>query len=194
MKCSVRGATLTEVIISLAVVGVLTALGLPALTRTLPNYRLASAARNLLFSIQEAKARAVYRRIVCYLDFDLDVDGDVNSEGCMLWEDDNGNRHKEDNEKSEGVLDLVHFPGVHYQAFPSELGGPERGPNNTKIDAGGGDGISFSQNRIKFNPNGTSSTGTIYLHNRNGRTFAIRLRHNGYAQTWYHDGYGWVRK
>ncbi len=194
MKQHERGVTLNEFLISLAVVGIVAAFGLPNLIQMVPNYRLASAARSLLAHIQEAKARAVFRGSTYYLDFDLDGDGELESGICVLWEDRNGNKRKEILERNETVFELKTFPNVHFQAYPSEWGGPERGPNNTKIDAGGGDGVSFSQNRIKFNPNGTCSTGTIYLHNSRGRTFAIRLRYNGLAQLWRHTGSGWERR
>jgi type IV fimbrial biogenesis protein FimT len=193
MKNKERGVTLNELIISLAVVGIVAAIGLPNLIQMVPNYRLTGAARSLVVQIHKAKLTAIQRGAVYYLDFDLDGDGKLESGGCFLWGDRNGNRHKEHLERSEMVLDLEKFPGVHLQAYPAELDGPEHGPNKTKIDAGGGDGVSFSQNRIKFNPNGTSSTGTIYLHNSNGRTFAIRLRYNGPTQLWRHHGDQWER-
>ena len=173
---------------------ILAGYGVSHLIRIVPNYYLSSAARFFLFHIQEAKARAVYRGNIYYLDLDFDGDGILESGGFTLWEDNNANRHKDQTERCEMLFDLESFSQVHLKAYPYELGGPEHGPNNTDIDAGGGDGVSFSQNRIKFNPNGTCSTGTIYLHNSSGRTFAIRLRYNGLAQVWRHDRGQWERK
>jgi len=193
MKNRKRGATLHEVIISLAVVGVVTAVGLPKLVKIVPNYRLTSTARALVVNIHRAKLRAIQQGIIHYLDFDLDGDGNLESGGCFLWGDRNGNRRKELLEKSDMLMDFETLTNIRLQPYSRKLGGPKRGPNNTKIDAGGGDGVSFSQNRIKFNPDGTCSTGTIYLHNRNGRTLAIRLRFNGLTQLWMHDGGEWER-
>jgi hypothetical protein len=191
---NMRGATFNEVIISLAVVSILAGYGVKHLIRIVPDYHLASAARFFLSYIQEAKARAVYRGTICYLDLDPEGDGNLESGPIALWEDRNDNHHKDHLEKSDTLFELRSFSGVHFQAYPVELGGPERGPNNTKIDAGGGDGVSFSQNRIKFNPNGTCSTGSIYLHSSSGRTFAIRLRYNGLAQVWFYNGQNWERR
>ena len=193
MKNDERGLTLNEIIVSLAVVGVLTAVGLPRLAKTVANYRLTGAARSLVVQIHKTKVTAIRQGMVCYLDFDFDADGNLESEDCFLWGDRNGNRRKELLEQSQMVLDLKSFPGVHLHSYPQKQGGPKRGPNKTRIRAGGNDGISFSQNRIKFNPDGTCSTGTIYLHNSNGRTFAIRIRFNGLTQLWRHDGSGWER-
>jgi type II secretory pathway pseudopilin PulG len=193
MKSTEIGVTLKELVVTLAVIGVTTALGLPHLVEMIPNYRLTSAARSLVVQIHRARLRAINQSTICYFDFDLDGDGDLESEGCFLWGDRNRNRRKELLEKGDMVFDLGLFPKLHLKAYPAELGGPERGPNNTKINAGGGDGVSFAQNRIKFNPDGTCSTGTIYLHNSKGRTFAIRLRSNCLTQLWKHYGQGWER-
>jgi prepilin-type N-terminal cleavage/methylation domain-containing protein len=193
MKNRERGVTLHELIVSLAVVGVVTAVGLPKLVKMVPNYRLTSTARLLIVHIHRAKLKALQQSSIYYFDFDLDGDGNLESGGCFLWGDRNGNRRKELLEKSDMVIDFETLANVHLQPYPRRLGGPKRGPNNTKINAGGGDGVSFSQNRIKFNPDGSCSTGTIYLHNINGRTMAIRLRFNGLTQLWMHDGRGWER-
>ena len=193
MKNGERGVTLNELIISLAVVGVLAAVGLPKLVKIVPNYRLTGTARSLVVQIHRAKLKAVQEGTIHYFDFDLDGDGNLESGGCFLWGDRNGNRRKELLEKSYMLTDFKTLSNVHLQPYSRKLGGPKRGPNNTKIDAGGGDGVSFSQNRIKFNPDGTCSTGTIYLHNANGRTLAIRIRFNGLTQLWMHDGTGWRR-
>ena len=168
MKNKERGVTLNEVIISLAVVGVLAAVGLPKLVKIVPNYRLTGTARSLVVQIHRAKLKAVQEGVIYYFDFDLDGDGNLESGGCFLWGDRNGNRRKELLEKSYMLMEFETLANVHLQPYSHKLGGPERGPNNTKIDAGGGDGVSFSQNRIKFNPDGTCSTGTIYLNNSNG--------------------------
>jgi prepilin-type N-terminal cleavage/methylation domain-containing protein len=193
MKNRERGVTLNELIVSLAVVGVLAAVGLPKLVKIVPNYRLTGAARSLVVQIHKAKLTALRQGTIYYLDFDFDADGNLESEDCVLWGDRNGNRRKELLEQSQMILDLATFPGVHLHSYPYEQGGPKRGPNKTKINAGGDDGVSFSQNRIKFNPDGTCSTGTVYLHNSNGRTFAIRIRFNGLTQLWRHDGSQWRR-
>ena len=193
MNFSEKGFTLKELLVSLAVVSVTAAWGLPHLVEMIPNYRLTCAARSLVVQIHRAKLKAVTQGTIYYFDFDLDGDGDLESGGCFLWQDRNGNRRKELLEKSDMVVDLGVFPQLKLKAYPRDLGGPKRGPKDRKIDAGGGDGVTFPQNRIKFNPDGTCSTGTIYLHNSNGRTFAIRLRYNCLTQLWNHYGQGWER-
>jgi hypothetical protein len=195
MKHRERGATLHEVIITLGLISILACVGLSYIYRSLlPNYRLTWSVRALVVQIHKTRLQAVHQLTSCYLDFDLDGDGKLDGD-CIFWQDRNSNRKKDNLERGRTVWTLSRFAGVHFQAYPAELGGPKRGPNNTKIDAGGGDGIAFSwgQNRIKFNANGTSYAGTIYLHNRGGRTYAIRVRSNGLTQLWRHDGDQWRR-
>ena len=193
MKQAGQGTTMNEVIITLGILSILASVGGYGLSQVLPNYRLSAAARSLLFHIHEARARAAYRAGIFYLDFDSDGDGSVGPGRCVLWEDFNDNKEKDPQEKGEPSFEITEFPQIYFRAFPSDLGGPKRGPNNTDIDAGGGDGVTFSRNRVKFNPTGTCTSGTVYLHNQKGQTYAIRLRYNGLAQLWRHNGERWVR-
>ncbi|HVO84698.1 MAG TPA: GspH/FimT family pseudopilin [Syntrophobacteria bacterium] len=186
-----RGATLTQLLVTLGVIGTLMVIGSHQINQWLPHYRLHAAARSLLVQIQRARLQAIYRGASYYLDFDLDGDGCLGSGGCLLWEDWNGNLRKDPLERGETVLDFLALPGVWLKPYPQELGGPSRGPHDTELAAGGGDGVSFNQNRLKFNPNGTCSAGTIYLHNTRGRTYAIRIRSHGLVQFWRHDRREW---
>jgi prepilin-type N-terminal cleavage/methylation domain-containing protein len=194
MKHREKGVTLAEVIIALGLISILAGVGLASIYRSLPNYRLTWSVRALVVQIHRTRLRAVHQGTSCYLDFDFDNDGDLNGD-CVFWEDRNNNRKKDHLERGYPVWTLNTFGGVQFQAYPAELGGPEQGPNNTMIDAGGGDGVAFSwgQNRIKFNSNGTSYAGTIYLHSSGGLTYAIRLRSNGLTQLWRHAGDRWRR-
>ena len=186
-----RGATLTQLLVTMGVVGTLVLIGVHQVNQWLPHYRLHAAARSLFVQIQRARLQAVQRGAAHYLDFDVDGDGCLRSGGCLLWEDWNGNLHKDPLERGETVLDFLALPGVWLKPYPQELGGPSRGPHDTELAAGGGDGVTFTLDRIKFNPNGTCSAGTIYLHNTRGRTYAIRLRSHGLIQFWRHDGGEW---
>ena len=186
-----RGATLTQLLVTMGVVGTLMLIGAHQVNQWLPHYRLHAAVRSLCVQIQRARLQAIQRGAAHYLDFDVDGDGRLGSGGCLLWEDLNGNLRKDPLERGETVLDFLALPGVWLKPYPQELGGPSRGPNDSVLTAGGGDGVTFSQDRIKFNPNGTCTAGTIYLHNSRGRTYAIRLRSHGLIQLWRYEGRAW---
>ena len=56
-----------------------------------------------------------------------------------------------------------------------------------------GDGVSFSANRVVFNPNGTSESGTVYLSDAGGETFAVSsLATTGRVKIWTNYGSGWL--
>jgi hypothetical protein len=185
-----RGATLLRLVAAMAMVATLAGVGAHQATLWLPHYRLSSAARTILVQVRRAKLQAIHLGTACYLDFDVDGDGNLRSGGCVLWEDRNGSTERDPGERGETVLDFQALPGVYLKPYPVELGGPARGPNGTSICAGGGDGVTSDRNRINFNPDGTCSAGTIYLHNAEGRTYAIRLQSIGVIQLWRHEGKG----
>lgn len=55
------------------------------------------------------------------------------------------------------------------------------------------DGVSFSANRVVFNRNGTSESGTVYLKAAGGETFAISsLSFTGRVKIWTNYGTGWL--
>ncbi len=55
-----------------------------------------------------------------------------------------------------------------------------------------GDGVSFSADRVVFNRNGTSESGTVYLQAEAGDTFAISsLSTTGRIKIWFNYGSGW---
>ncbi|EAT14245.1 GspH/FimT family pseudopilin [Desulfuromonas acetoxidans] len=54
------------------------------------------------------------------------------------------------------------------------------------------DGVSFSADRVVFNPNGTSESGTVYLKNDENETFAMSsLATTGRVKVWKNYGSGW---
>ncbi len=55
------------------------------------------------------------------------------------------------------------------------------------------DGVSFSANRVVFNRNGTSESGTVYLMATGGETFAVSsLSFTGRVKIWANYGSGWL--
>ena len=119
-----RGATLTQLLVTMGVVGTLVLIGAHQVNQWLPHYRLQAAARSLLVQIQRARLQAIQRGAAHYLDFDVDGDGCLRSGGCLLWEDLNGNLRKDPLERGETVLDFLALPGVWLKPYPQELGGP----------------------------------------------------------------------
>jgi len=121
MRHTERGTTVQELIVTLGMLSILASVGGYGLSQVLPNYRLSSAARSLLFHIQEARSRAAYRSAICYLDFDSDGDGNVGPGRCVLWEDLNANKQKDPQEREEPSFGLKEFPVLGSKSSPTSV-------------------------------------------------------------------------
>ena len=58
-RCRIAGFTLIEVMIVLVIVGILSAIGFPTITKWVPSYRLKAATQELYADFQKAKMHAV---------------------------------------------------------------------------------------------------------------------------------------
>jgi prepilin-type N-terminal cleavage/methylation domain-containing protein len=68
------GFTLTELVIVIAVLGLLTAVGVPSFFSWLPKYRLRSAARDLYSNLHLAKMMAIKTNQKCRVNYQLNPD------------------------------------------------------------------------------------------------------------------------
>ena len=78
------GFTLIEVIIVIGVIGIMSAIAIPNIISWLPDYRLRSAARDIVSCLQEAKLRAVKEDATTGIEFDF------TNNTLSAWVDDGG--------------------------------------------------------------------------------------------------------
>ena len=64
-----KGFTLIEIVIVAAIIGILSAIAIPAISNWLPNYRLKSAARDLYSNMQKIKLEAAKRNVAVGITF-----------------------------------------------------------------------------------------------------------------------------
>jgi prepilin-type N-terminal cleavage/methylation domain-containing protein len=185
------GLTLPELLLTVAIIGTVTAIGLPVTADAIDAHRTASAARYLAGRINLARMEAVKRSADVGLKFE-DVGGDY-AFAEYVDGNDNGIRTLD---IRAGIDPLLldperlgdNFSGVRFGLMP---GIPDA---DGVPDRNGGDGVRIGSSRIlTLGPNGTATAGTLYLHGRRLQ-FAVRvfgvtgrtrvLRYNAAARKW----------
>ena len=161
------GFTLVEVLVTIAIIAIMSAIAVPGFSRWLPNYRLKSAARNVASNFQAAKLTAIKKGINCTITFNQVIGGTTYD--YVVYEDANNNLEYD---AGEQVVNRVvfpdHYPGVSFDT-----------------SQGGGDGLSFTDNdnslpSTAFRLNGLtrdngggSGAGTVFLKNTQNKTVSI---------------------
>jgi type IV fimbrial biogenesis protein FimT len=146
------GFTMLELITAMVVLSILAAFALPNIIDWLPNYRLKSAARDLVSNIQKARMEAVRGNTDVVMTFD----GSVNP-GFYFF----------DTDKGENRID--------FSSYGSDV---DYGTGNAALNWNGDACVQAPS--ITFNSRGTSNAGTIYIKNQdNDICYAITARSSG---------------
>lgn len=192
-----RGTSLPEIVVVLAILGIVFALGLPSLTDFLAEEGLAAAAREVSAILLGARDRAVFQGA------DVGVKW-VSSGGDLIlsvYQDGNGNGVTTADIR-KGVDRLVagpfwmrnKYPGITFSFVPgfsgTDPGGAAIGNLADPIRFGASDICSFS-------PLGKSSPGSVYLSNRKRRQAAVRVTPaNAKIQvfTWHGKTLKWIKR
>lgn len=172
-----RGFTIIELVVVLSILGVMLLLATPNIGRWLPRYRLRGAIRNVASTMQLSRMGAIRESRAWYIQFNTAAQTyTVFNSGpdAILGNVD---------DISISTTSLADYPTISFgdNGYGSWLGEEV------------GDGITFDQNRVVFNPNGTvgpvvgAVVGSVYLRNnvggasvaaiRWGATGAVRVRH-----------------
>lgn len=186
---SARGHSLAEIAAVLAILGLVFAMSVPALSEILAQESLGAASREVAGILSAARARAVFQGA------DVGVKWVANAGDLVLtvFQDGNGNGVTTADIR-KGVDKLVagpywlgnRFPGVTFSFVPGMNG---KDPGDAPIGSLE-DPIRFGRSNIcSFSPVGHASPGTVYLSNRRSRQAAVRVSpSNAKVQIWTWHG------
>jgi prepilin-type N-terminal cleavage/methylation domain-containing protein len=151
-----KGFTLIELMIVIAIMGIISAISAPNIVKGLPKYRIKRAARDLTSNIRAARSTAIKKSTNTTIVFDLD-----NNRYSI-----NGKWYPTTETNTNNVLSEYYGSGVSFGVGNSEE--PE-GP------------CSFDNNTVIFNSRGInrSDSGEIYLTNNEGASYRVEINSAG---------------
>lgn len=196
-----RGFTFIEVMIVLAIVGIMLGVAVPSIRAWVPGHQIRSFKREIVSAMQLGRMRAIGTGHYFYIDFDPGNDGVQNrmAFSCFLDTDDNGQ-----GSVNNGLPQDADEYRASQMAAPDQVAGfpairlPVQvrygvGPGVRDINGApyGGDGVTFSGDRSIFYPNGTGKPGTVYFHTDQGENFAVTVNLVGRVKVRRWTGASW---
>jgi len=174
-----RGFTIVELLTVFAIVTIMVALAVFSFHEMAARSRLKAAARDIVSNMQLTRIKALKSSSAWALQFDTNsttyrILSDKGADGNWNTPDDTVFR----------TVDFSAYPGISY----GSTGNPQNRPGSGNYT----DAVSFGSNRVNFNPDGTSISGTVYIRNVDGDTFAVgSISTTGRIKTWHYHGGAW---
>ena len=173
-----KGVAVVEMVMVVAIIGILMVIALPDFLGLTPRMPLKSAARDIVSNMQLARINAIRDDSTWAVQFDTGA-----ARYRVLSDDGADDTWNTADDTLYKTVKLSDYPGVSYGSGHGARPGTDSFP---------ADGVSFNSNRVVFNPDGTSVSGTVYIKIDNGDTFAIGLLSAaGRIKTWCNYGSGW---
>lgn len=158
-----HGFSLVEVIIVLVIIGVLSAIAYPGVSKWIPSYRLKEASRDLFTNMQKAKIEAVKENKDWAIYFDVANDRYYVCSDAGADDD------------WTAIADNTVEMTINFSQYKNGIG---YGTGNATLSVPGGalpgDSVSYTSNVVTFTPEGLGLLGYVYLENENNTsTYAV---------------------
>ena len=151
------GVTLTELVVTLAIICIIAALAIPGLGAFYARKAILNQADLMGAFFHQVRERSIRQGVHWRIVFKPE------SGQWSAFGDINGNARYDTGEQQLGPFTLDH--GIKFGSLA------RTGPNNTAVPS---DGISFADDRVCFSPMGGCNSGTLYLFSGD-RSVALRL-------------------
>lgn len=169
------GVSMLEVIITMALITIISTIAGVSLAFFIPNYRLKSAIQDIDIQVRKARLEAIRQRKSCYIDFFKTVDGKVYSPFVWIeFEKDNEGVYEPVDGDADGLVDQVVF-----RMPVSDVDGEWELDNyrgiRYDVAFGNADGVTFPytaapEKRFQFSSRGISDeAGSVHLRNARNR-------------------------
>lgn len=179
------GFTLLEVIVVAAIMGIIASIAIPGFMAWLPNYRLRSAAQDLLGNFQLAKITAIKTNTNCTIIFRTPVRpiilGSTSTNfDYVVFVDSNKNLEYDAGETVITQKQWADYKDVAFDTSASGTGGTglSFAFNDNNLPA-----ISFRPNGLPINNSGGMGAGTAFLINTKGKTRSVIVSFAGSIRT-----------
>ena len=173
-----NGLTMIEVLMVFAIVAIVAAMGFPTFMDQRDKARIKRAGREMVSHFQMARINAMRDGRTWAVAFDTG-----QNKYSLVHAGDDRTLDTDDDVTAKEIA-LSGYGEVRF-GIGDGLGGR---PDGTAPD----DGISFSGNRVLFKSDGSSESGTVYVMNAKGQTFAVgSISRTGRIKVWANYGQGW---
>ena len=173
------GFTLMEVIVTIALIGIVAAIAAISLAQWLPGYRLKGAARDLFTNLHYAHSQAITENRPWAVIFDASA-----PQGYVVV--------SSGPDDTLGTTDDIETRPVSLADYGSGVGfGNQAGVKKVDSTDAVTDTVDFSGDQAVFNPNGTSTGGYVYLTGNADRTYAVGTFASGVVRMKRWNGSSW---